>query len=129
LTAIQIFSGVNVKDPADNSKIKNISAQEAKELVDNNIDNPHFALIDVRTPKEYAQGRIDGAINMNFNSTAFGGEVEKLNKANIYLVYCQRGHRSRQAMKIMESLGFKEIYNLSGGLNEWITRGLPVVKT
>ena len=44
-----------------------------------------------------------------------------------YLVYCRSGNRSGSSLEIMEELGFKEAYHISGGLSEWKSEGFPIV--
>jgi phage shock protein E len=90
------------------------------------LGNP--VIIDVRTPQEYADGHIHGAININLNSPDFVDEINKLDKNRTYLVYCRSGARSNTARKIMEESGFKYVINMTGGMNEWISQGLPVDK-
>ncbi len=123
-----LFSGCSGKEQTDTPILKNISIQEAAELIKDNASNPRFKILDVRTPEEFETGHIEDAINLDFYSVTFKDELDKLNKTNTYFVYCRSGNRSGQAMKMMESLGFKEVYNLSGGINDWIAAGLPVVK-
>lgn len=123
-----ILSGCAVKNSTDTRIFKDISIQEAAELIQDNESNPDFAILDVRTLEEFKTGHIEGAINLDFYSTTFSDDLNKLDKENTYFVYCRSGNRSGQAMKIMESLGFIEVFNLSGGINDWIASGLPVVK-
>ena len=71
---------------------------------------------------------IEGAINLDFNSETFKKDLDKLDKNNTYFIYCRSGNRSGRAMTVMKELGFKEVYNLSVGINEWIEEGFPLVK-
>jgi rhodanese-related sulfurtransferase len=126
---VLILSGCTKKDQTGIHTFKNISIQEASELLQDNINNPDFVILDVRTPEEFSSGHIKGAINLDFYSATFKDELDKLIKTNIYFVYCRTGNRSVQATKLMESLGFREVYNLSpGGMPDWIEAGLPYVK-
>ena len=83
-------------------------------------------LLDVRTPAEYAQGHIDGAINADINSADFANSIEKLNKENPVFVYCLSGGRSSAAAEQLKEKGFKEIYNLEGGVLAWNAAQLPL---
>lgn len=77
-------------------------------------------LLDVRTPEEFEDGYIPGATNIDiYLGPEFIEEVEKLDKGKNYYVYCRSGKRSGQACTIMNQLGFKNAYNLSGGFMEW----------
>jgi len=107
--------------------IRDISPEDAYELIQKNKGNPDFVILDVRTPQEFLQGHIDGAINIDFRSKSFRDELNKLNKTKTYLVYCRTGYRSGLAAEIMEDLGFQHIYNMKGGIVKWQAKGLPVV--
>jgi rhodanese-related sulfurtransferase len=84
---------------------------------------PEVQLIDVRSAEEYADGGIKGSVNINFNSADFEDQIQKLNKEKPVLVYCLSGGRSGSAANKMNSLGFKEVYNLQGGLVQWRSEG------
>ena len=72
-------------------------------------------LLDVRTPEEWANGTIEGAILVNFFDQNFVSEIESLDPSKAVFVYCKAGGRSKKAMHKMLALGFREIYNLKGG--------------
>lgn len=108
--------------------IEDVTPQKAYALIQDNKDNRDFVIIDVRTPEEYAGGYIEKAINLDYYSPTFRGELNKLDENKKYLIYCQSGHRSGQALDIMEELGFREVYNMGGGIVQWESEGLPTVK-
>ena len=76
-------------------------------------------VIDVRTPEEYALGYIEGAILIDYKASDFQASISALNRNVTYLIYCRSGNRSGKASKIMDSLGFKKIYDLKGGYMNW----------
>ena len=76
-------------------------------------------VIDVRTPEEYALGYIDGAILIDYKASDFQASISALNRNITYLIYCRSGNRSGKASIIMDSLGFKKIYDLKGGYMNW----------
>ncbi|TFG79044.1 MAG: rhodanese-like domain-containing protein [Flavobacteriales bacterium] len=77
-------------------------------------------VLDVRTPEELEEGIIPNAINIDFYlGQDFLAEIEKLEKGKNYYVYCRSGNRSGQACAIMNSMGFKNTYNLAGGFMNW----------
>lgn len=81
------------------------------------IENSEDAVIlDVRTPAEYASGKIEGAINLDIYAATFASDINKLDKNKTYFVYCRSGNRSGQACSIMAKQGFEKLYNLSGGI-------------
>lgn len=108
--------------------IKDVNAQEAFGLIQENQGNPEFVVIDVRTPEEFTDGHIEGAINIDFNSQTFESEINKLPRNEKYLIYCRSGNRSRGALNVMVKLGFEEIYHLSVGIIGWLEEGFPTKK-
>ena len=98
------------------------------ELIQNNQGNMDFIIIDVRTPEEFSEAHIGNSINIDFYSETFREDLDRLDKGKTYFIYCRSGNRSGQAMQITKELGFKEVYNLSVGIKEWISAGLPIVK-
>lgn len=124
LTALSCGESTETKDAAvnENAEInieeqtiaKNVNASEFKSL----IETGGF-LLDVRTPGEVGSGSIEGNTNINFNDSNFKSELGKLDKNKTVLVYCASGGRSGKAMEIMQSMGFKEVYNLNGGYSGW----------
>lgn len=83
-------------------------------------------LLDVRSPQEFAEGHIDGAININVQSDDFRQRADKeLSKDSTILVYCRSGRRSMDAAETLTELGYK-VVNLKGGIIEWNEEGLPV---
>ncbi len=80
-------------------------------------------VLDVRTPEEFAQGHIPGAINVDINSPDFAAQAAKLNKKQTILVNCHAGSRGAVASAELARLGFKTICNLEGGLAAWEKEG------
>lgn len=76
-------------------------------------------LIDVRTPGEYSGGRIGNAKNIDFYDDEFKAKMAKLDKSKPLLIYCASGGRSGNAAKMLETMGFTEVYDLRGGYNAW----------
>lgn len=89
---------------------------------------PNAPVIDVRTPDEFNNGHLQNAVSININSENFNQEVNKLDKSKPVFVYCLSGHRSARAGKNMREMGFKEVYELSGGMMKWRAAGLPETK-
>jgi rhodanese-related sulfurtransferase len=77
-------------------------------------------LLDVRTPKEVADGMIPGAIVIDFTAPDFAGKISELDKEKTYFVYCKAGGRSSRAIEQMNGVGFKKLYNLEGGYDAWL---------
>ena len=85
-------------------------------------------LLDVRRPEEWAEGIIEDALTINWFDENFGNQITILDKEKPVLVYCASGGRSGKAMSLMKEQGFKEVYNLEGGIGAWNEAGLPTIK-
>lgn len=75
------------------------------------------AVIDVRTPAEYAGGHLEGALNIDVQGVDFAAEIETLDKSANYVIYCRSGNRSGQAIAQMQSLGFTGVLTNGGGVD------------
>lgn len=130
---LMVFSTLILSDPliaeeAKDTNITNISVQEASKLIEENIDNTKFIILDVRTGEEYKAGHIENSINIDYKSPKFKENVSNLDKEKIYLTYCRSGRRSANSAEIMEDLGFENIYMIEGGIVAWDKAGLPIKK-
>lgn len=92
------------------------------------IKNADVTLLDVRTPEEFASQHIDNATNININGDDFESKIKNLDKNKPVYVYCLSGGRSAKAMSKLNDLGFKEVYNLEGGIMKWNAEGLSKPK-
>ncbi len=106
---------------------KDISVQEAYEKIMNDNENSNLVVIDVRTPRENEQVRLQNAILIDYRDPNFKMEISKLDKNKTYIVHCRSGKRSGKACEIMQEMGFKEVYNVAGGILQWQEADLPVV--
>ena len=123
LTLLLIRCSPSSKESSE-SAFKNIPIEEFDHLRKSN----DVQLVDVRTAEEVANGRIEGSVNMDFKSSDFSSLIETLDKDKLVLLYCASGARSGRALELMKDGGFKEVYNLDGGLKAWQAAGMPVVK-
>jgi phage shock protein E len=91
------------------------------------LKRPGTTVIDVRTPAEYAQGHLPGAVNLDVSSPDFTTRLATLDPAAPYAVYCHSGNRSGTAVAEMASMGFTGAYHLAGGIGAWQDAGGEVV--
>ena len=91
------------------------------------LAQPGITVVDVRTPTEYQAGHLEGAVNIDVESTTFDSEVGALPKDGAYFVYCRSGNRSAVATERMATLGFTTLYNLLGGVTDWQANGGALV--
>lgn len=113
---------------AESSWYHNLTPQESYQLVQENLDNPNFIVIDVRKPEEVAQGYLPNAVTIDYLGSGFQEKLNRLDRQKTYLVYCRSGNRSTKALSLMEGMGFNNVYHMMGGLNEWQTHQLPLVQ-
>ena len=96
--------------------MKNISQDEFKKLA----EDKSYTIIDVRTPKEWAEGIIPNAHTLDIkNQGKFIEEIQNYDKNGKYLMVCRSGGRSGNACSYMDSIGFAETFNLMGGMMAW----------
>jgi len=85
-------------------------------------------LIDVRTPREVQQGKIEGARMINFLEDDFREKIGQLDKDKPVALYCRSGNRSSKAAAMMDDMGFEEVYDLQGGVISWRQSGYALKK-
>ncbi|MDE5832404.1 MAG: rhodanese-like domain-containing protein [Desulfovibrio sp.] len=107
-------------------EINNITPREASELLKQAPEK--ITLLDVRTRKEYDDGHIEGAINADYLKNNFREELESLPPDKPLLMYCRSGQRTLGASRAAKDAGFKKIYVLEKGIEDWRKAGLPIVK-
>ena len=113
------------RKPSSNSAT-DLDPNSAFDMISKNKQNPEFILLDVRTLGEYNQSHIEDSIQIDYQSRDFEKKVQELDKSKTYLVYCRSGMRSGASVDIMRKLGFKNLYNMSGGIMGWENCGLPL---
>ena len=70
-------------------------------------------LLDVRTPQEYREGHIPGSQNVPLQQLDKVEEVTE-NKDTVLYVYCRSGARSRQAVSLLQDMGYTNVHNIGG---------------
>ena len=105
---------------------KDISVQDADAL----LKNPPQGLIivDVRTPAEFREGHLPGAVNMDYFGGPFERQIESLPKDAPVLLYCRTGNRSSSAYATMTKAGIGNILHMHEGISAWQRLGLPEEK-
>lgn len=117
-----------VSPPLGQNAAVQVNPDEAQLLIQDHVDDPGFVILDVRNPEEFAAGHIADAVNVCFLCGTFGDDVASLDKSKTYLVYCRSDNRSALAVAQMSQQGFTNLYDLTGGVQQWQAKGLPVVQ-
>lgn len=107
------------KPPAPVAHVKKVQLDEFEKL----LAEKKCTVLDVRTAKEFAAGHIAGAVNIDVKSPDFETKVKALDKDKVYVVHCARGGRSATACEKLDLLGFKLLYDFSGGMEAWKKAG------
>ena len=94
---------------------KQITQEEALDLMNGESD---YIILDVRTPEEFSEAHIVGAINVPLDSIGQTDPAELPDKDQLIMVYCRSGNRSKQASEKLVDLGYTNIVEF-GGINTW----------
>lgn len=106
-----------------NAGVAHVDVAGAVKLI---AEQPELEVLDVRTPREFAQVRIAGALNIDFKDDGFRDALDALDRDVHYLVHCRSGRRSTAALAAFKRLGFKRVTHLDGGMLAWQKAGQPV---
>ena len=113
LLAVLLLAGCAA--PAEEISYRQISMTDAVTMLE---EETGYIILDVRTPEEFAERHIPGAINIP-NETIGTAEIPELpDKDQLILVYCRSGNRSKQASEKLAALGYTNIVEF-GGINDW----------
>ena len=115
------------KTPAEapaSKRFRNVDVAEWETL----RKDPKVVVLDVRTAEEFADGHMQGAINLDIRGGKFAETLAGLDKTKTYLVHCAVGGRSAKACGQMDGLKCEKVLNLSGGITAWEAAGHKPVK-
>jgi len=105
------------------AETRNITAREAKAILDK---NRNAFLLDVRTPQEFSQGRIPGAVLIPVNEVE--RRIGEIPKNRPVVVYCAVGSRSLPAARYLSKMGYGVVYHMSDGIVGWYRNGFQIVR-
>lgn len=103
------------KDKSDTKEIQVLPPQEFHDATAGN----DVQLLDVRTAKEFEEGHLEHAKNIDVLEDDFSEKTKTLDKDQPVYLYCRSGNRSAKASSILKDMGFKEIYDMEGGYLKW----------
>ena len=122
LVAIFPITACDSGDSTDSGEVPGaytVAADEAVEVLDDRT------VIDVRTPAEYAQSHVVGAVNIDVEGADFADRIAELDATEPYMVYCRSGRRSALAADQMAQAGIEDIAD-AGGLADLARAGAPI---
>ncbi|MBB6610537.1 rhodanese-like domain-containing protein [Pontibacter sp. Tf4] len=115
-----LFGFSSCQQEAGSTKV-NLNATEVKQLIESSQE---VVVLDVRTPYEFQEGHLEGAVNIDYTSPDFEKEIAKLDTAATYLLYCKSGNRSSKATTVMKNNNFNNIYNATVGFDALKSAGI-----
>lgn len=105
------------------SKTNSTITKIDKAYLQEHVLNKDVQLVDVRTAEEYAAGHIGNAVNFNVvQGDNFLEQIKTLDKDKPVYLYCKAGGRSNRAAQLLKEMGFADIFDYSGGYNDWVTK-------
>jgi rhodanese-related sulfurtransferase len=117
-----IISSVSLLDA---QQITPVLSTEALKMISK---DKKLVILDVRTPGEFSQGHIIGAINIDVHNADANDQYLKLDKNAKYIVICRTKNRSGVVSNFLTQNGFKSVYQVTDGMVGWIANNLPVVQ-
>ena len=100
------------------ARTERISPEElAEELAPPQAPSQPVLVLDVRSPREWSQSRIEGSVNIPLNH--LGDRIAEVPRGHRLVVQCASGYRSAIAVSLMKQHGFEDLADLAGGLNAW----------
>ena len=84
-----------------------------------NFAHPDIVLLDVRTPEEFAQGHLQGAINIDVQAEDFAQDIVQLDPNKTYYIYCRSGARAQVAKDAMDVANMKKSYPFRNGITDY----------
>lgn len=115
-------TGTETTSQTASASVINLTAQEFA------AKSPAGTILDVRTTGEVAQGKIEGALVIDFYNSDFLDQVSQISKDQEVYLYCAVGARSEEAARMLLQQGYTKVYHLQGGIQGWSQEGLPVVR-
>ena len=106
---------------------KIVPSSESSAAIIADVEQGKALLIDVRTPDEYQKEHLKYARNIDIRSAGFADQVKKFSKDKRIYLYCHSGNRSGKATDSLQTLGYRQSYNI-GALDSLAKHGFPVDK-
>lgn len=129
LTALLVLAGAAfTQDMAYDLMLRGLLARNVKEVTVAQLRTNHATatLLDARAYREYEVSHLMGARYVGYDDFNLS-RIADLSRNAPVVVYCSVGYRSEKIAQKLQQAGFSEVYNLYGGIFEWVNQGYPVV--
>jgi phage shock protein E len=120
-----VVSACGATGVAEATGLRTVVASDAEAVIA--AGGEDLVVLDIRTPEEFAEGHIDGALNIDFYAPDFADRLAELDPDARYVMYCRSDNRTGQTMPMLEELGFGDVAEVDGGVVAWAEAGLPLV--
>ena len=120
-----------VENPAFNLMLKSLLSHSVNEINVQQADSlmkEEAVFVDARERNEHQVSAIHGAVWVGYDTLNLS-LTDTLDKSKPIVVYCSVGYRSEKVAEKIRDRGFSRVYNLYGGIFEWINQGYPVYKS
>lgn len=106
-----------------------VTVARARALLQERSGKADFVILDVRTPGEFAEGHLPGALNLDLQASDFEARLNGMDRGKTYLVYCRTGNRSQRAIQAMKRLGFRSVFHMTEGIVGWQQQKFPLSRS
>ncbi|MCF8469024.1 MAG: rhodanese-like domain-containing protein, partial [Sneathiella sp.] len=106
IAAVFLLSFNMTSNAAENGGVRHVSPAGAQSLIG---QKPEIIVLDIRTPEEFRQGHVKGAVNIDYYGKDFGKAIAGLDPNATYLVHCKSGNRSTNALPLFKNAGLKNV--------------------
>ena len=104
-----------------------VTPMTQEQLLEHQAKHPdHLFVLDVRTPDEYAEGHVPGAVNVPHDQLA--SRVAEVPKDKDVVLYCRSGRRAALAADVLTAHGYTRLSHLEGDMQAWVEKGRQVEK-
>jgi len=125
MSSLSIVSNLIFAHSSD-TLLVHFTVNQCDSLIQANVNNPDFVVLDVRRPTEHNPEHLTGAINRDYYASDFDDQIDQLPRHKLYIIYCRSGGRSGNTFNLMNTMNFINVVNMLGGINAWKSEGLPV---
>ena len=112
-----LFAATMVVGCNNSKRTEGFDSVDAKRFAEV-IEHENVQIIDTRTPAEFSEGHIPGAVNIDIDGADFEAKIAALDKSRPVAVYCRGGRRSKEAAEQMVSCGL-DVTELANGILSW----------
>lgn len=125
---LSLLAAISLGSTGCSAQSDGINVLSPKDFIKQAKADTTAIILDVRTPGEYKEEHLAGALQLDFlNSEVFDAGIKLLDKSHTYYVYCRSGKRSYHACMKMQKQGLK-VFDMEGGILNWKRLGMPTTK-